>query len=67
MAETDYDRYRDRYEDDLDRALAFSGKRHEFFTRAKADELLRLARNYVGDLGRIDALDVGCGIGLTDR
>jgi SAM-dependent methyltransferase len=67
MAETDYDRYRDRYEDDLDRALAFSGKRHEFFTRAKADELLRLARKHVGDLGHIDALDVGCGIGLTDR
>jgi SAM-dependent methyltransferase len=67
MAETDYDRYRDRYEDDLNRALAFSGKRHEFFTRAKADELLRVARNHVGDPGHIDALDVGCGIGLTDR
>jgi SAM-dependent methyltransferase len=62
-----YDRYRDRYEDELDRAVGFSGKRHSFFTEAKASELLRLAERHLGDLGRVEALDVGCGIGLTDR
>jgi SAM-dependent methyltransferase len=62
-----YDRYRDRYEKDLDRAVGFSGKSHSFFTEAKATELLRLAEHHLGDLRRLDALDVGCGIGLTDR
>jgi SAM-dependent methyltransferase len=62
-----YDRYRDKYEKELDRAVGFSGKRHSFFTHAKAMELLRLAEQHLGDLHRLDALDVGCGIGLTDR
>jgi SAM-dependent methyltransferase len=62
-----YDRYRDHYEDELDRAVGFSGKSHSFFTEAKAMELLRLTERHLGDLRRLDALDVGCGIGLTDR
>jgi SAM-dependent methyltransferase len=67
MAHTDYDRYRDRYHEELDRAVSFSGATHDFFTRAKADELLRLVGRHLGDPARLDALDVGCGIGLTDR
>jgi SAM-dependent methyltransferase len=61
-----YDAIRDRYESELDRAVGFSGKQHAFFTEAKALELLRLARRHLGDPSRIDALDVGCGVGLTD-
>jgi SAM-dependent methyltransferase len=57
----------DRYREDLDRAISFSGRSHEFFALAKADELLRLARRHLGDPAGLDALDVGCGIGLTDR
>jgi SAM-dependent methyltransferase len=67
MAHTDYDRYRDRYSEKLDRAVSFAGTSHDFFTRAKAEELVRLARLYLGDQALLDALDVGCGIGLTDR
>ena len=62
-----YDRYRDRYEDELDQAVGFSGKTHAFFTEAKAAELLRLGERHLGDVRSVDALDVGCGIGLTDR
>jgi SAM-dependent methyltransferase len=62
-----YDRYRDSYEAELDQAVGFTGKRHAFFTEAKAAELLRIARRQLGDPGRVEALDVGCGIGLTDR
>lgn len=58
---------RDSYEAELDRAVGFTGKRHAFFTETKAVELLRLARRHLGDLSGLDALDVGCGIGLTDR
>jgi hypothetical protein len=45
MAHTDYDTYRDRYREELDRAVSFSGSSHDFFTRAKADELLKRARS----------------------
>jgi SAM-dependent methyltransferase len=67
MPHTDYDLYRNRYSDELDRAVSFSGATQEFFTRAKAEELVRLARRHLGDPAELDALDVGCGIGLTDR
>jgi SAM-dependent methyltransferase len=67
VARTDYDRYRDRYSEDLDQAVSFAGRSHDFFTRAKADELIRLARLHLGDPAGLDAVDVGCGIGLTDR
>jgi SAM-dependent methyltransferase len=63
----DYDQVRDRYERDLDRAVSFAGQQHDFFTRAKANELVRLARRHLGEPKRLDALDVGCGVGLTDR
>jgi SAM-dependent methyltransferase len=67
MARTDYDAYRHRYREELDRAVSFAGTSHEFFTRAKADELMRLARRHLDEPARLDALDVGCGVGLTDR
>jgi SAM-dependent methyltransferase len=55
------------YREALDRAVSFSGASHEFFARAKAEELLRLARGHLGDPARLEALDAGCGIGLVDR
>ena len=67
MDHTDYDQHRDRYREDLDRAVSFAGTSHDFFTRAKADELVRLARLHLGDPAGLVALDVGCGIGLTDH
>jgi SAM-dependent methyltransferase len=67
VTHTDYDRYRDRYSEELDQAVSFAGASHEFFTRAKAEELVRLAQRHLGDPARLEALDVGCGIGLTDR
>ena len=57
----------DHYREDLDRAVSFSGASHEFFARAKAEELLWLTRRHLGDPAGLDALDAGCGIGLTDR
>jgi SAM-dependent methyltransferase len=57
----------DRYRGDLDRAVSFSGASHEFFARAKAEELLWLTTRHLGDPAGLDALDAGCGIGLTDQ
>jgi SAM-dependent methyltransferase len=67
VTHTDYDRYRDRYREELDQAVSFAGASHDFFTRAKAEELVRLARMHLGEPTQLEALDVGCGIGLTDR
>jgi SAM-dependent methyltransferase len=67
MTHTDYDRYRDRYREELDQAVSFAGASHDFFTRAKAEELVRLTRRHLGDPALLEAVDVGCGIGLTDR
>jgi ubiquinone/menaquinone biosynthesis C-methylase UbiE len=61
-----YDEFRDRYVDDLDAAVGFSGKDHAFFTRRKATELLELAERHVAAAHTLNVLDVGCGIGLTD-
>jgi SAM-dependent methyltransferase len=57
----------ERYREALDRAVSFSGASHEFFARAKAEELLRLAHRHLGDPAGLKALDAGCGIGLTDQ
>jgi len=55
------------YRQELDRALAFTGAGHELPARARADQLIRIATRYLGEPATLDALDVGCGIGLTDR
>lgn len=63
----DYDEIRDRYADELERAVAFSGQGVRFFTELKARALLDVAERRLGDPAGLDVLDVGCGIGLTDE
>jgi SAM-dependent methyltransferase len=55
----------DRYREDLDRAVAFTGADHRFVARARAAELVHVARRLLGDPAGLDVLDAGCGIGLT--
>jgi SAM-dependent methyltransferase len=55
----------DRYREDLDRAVAFTGLDHRFFAGARAGELVHLAARHLGDPRELDVLDAGCGIGLT--
>jgi SAM-dependent methyltransferase len=47
--------------------VAFSGRDAEYFTQMKARALVELARRRVGDPATLTALDVGCGVGVTDR
>jgi SAM-dependent methyltransferase len=62
----EFDRYETSYEHDLDDAIGFAGQEHEFYVEAKVRRLLRLARRRLGSRP-LHVLDVGCGVGLTDR
>ena len=62
----DFDRFGDTYERDLDEVVRFSGQDADFFSRVKARRLLSLVGRHVGNPRDLSALDVGCGIGLTD-
>ena len=64
---SEFDSDGDGYREAVDRSIAFSGADHEFFTRAKARELLRTAARRLGDPRQISVLDIGCGPGETDR
>lgn len=56
-----------RYEEMVEHSIAFGGREHAFYLRAKATALLDLARRRLGDLSRLSVLDVGCGSGALDR
>jgi len=61
-----FDRHASGYEAAIAKAIAFAGQPHERYVEAKVRRLLHLARRHLGE-GPLDALDVGCGLGLTDR
>jgi predicted TPR repeat methyltransferase len=61
----EFDRFDQTYEAELDDAISFAGREHEFYVDAKARRLLELARRRLGDRP-LRVLDVGCGVGLTD-
>lgn len=62
----EFDRYSDSYREAVEESIAFAGADLDVYTRAKAEELLELA-GCVGPPHRLAFLDVGCGIGDTDR
>ena len=57
----------DSYAEAVQRSIDFIGQDHETFTRRKALHLLDLTQRRLGDPSRLAGLDVGCGVGLTDR
>jgi SAM-dependent methyltransferase len=64
-AGTEFDRYRETYEAAVEDAIGFAGQEHAFYVEAKARRLVELARRRLGPRPP-RALDVGCGVGLTD-
>src|SRR6266550_5973957 len=62
-----FDRYNDSYRKEVEQAIGFCGQDLDFYARIKAGALLELTRKYVGDPRKLDFLDIGCGIGVTDR
>jgi 2-polyprenyl-3-methyl-5-hydroxy-6-metoxy-1,4-benzoquinol methylase len=62
----EFDRYRYTYRDQVQRSIRFSGQDVGFFTDVKARLLSEIAGRHVGRTSELAALDVGCGVGLTD-
>jgi SAM-dependent methyltransferase len=63
----DFDHHADTYRDDVGTAISWSGKDVDYFAAGKADLLVALAQRRLGDPARLRALDIGCGVGVTDR
>ena len=59
----EFDAYNQTYDAAVNSALSFSGLKVDFFTRAKAQYIVRVLAEQLGDISRLDLLDVGCGIG----
>lgn len=64
---TAFDDHADDYRDAVRRSIAFSGVEQRVFTRRKVRHLLDVVRRQLGPTEDVRALDVGCGVGLTDR
>jgi SAM-dependent methyltransferase len=63
----DFDHHADTYREDVENSIGWSGKNVDYFAEGKADLLVELAGRRLGDPAKLRALDVGCGIGVTDR
>jgi SAM-dependent methyltransferase len=66
QASSEFDRYSDSYREAVEESISFCGADLDFFTRAKVRKLLELSK-IAGSPGELSFLDVGCGIGDTDR
>jgi SAM-dependent methyltransferase len=66
VAISEFDTYKDRYRDEVQKAIAFSGTDVDYYTDVKAAALLDICQRHVGGPGDLEVLDVGCGIGLSD-
>ncbi len=64
---TEFERHKDTYRQEIQKSISFIGQGLDFFTQVKVDCLLDLTRRYVGAPPRLKILDVGCGVGITDR
>lgn len=65
----EFDEFKDSYGDEIDSAIGFSGKDHDFFTKVKAGYLNEIITGdrAPGDEGQsqpLRILDIGCGHGL---
>lgn len=63
----EFDRFRNTYEDELNRAVAFAGQDADVYMQTKVEALLQLTWEEVGDPAQLDFLDVGCGVGAAER
>ncbi|MCK1721269.1 class I SAM-dependent methyltransferase [Bradyrhizobium sp. 141] len=59
----DFDGWADSYEEMVNQAVAFAGRKHVFYINVKREHILRLAQRYFTHLKSLNVLDLGCGVG----
>lgn len=62
----DFNKFAHSYTSEVDRVTAFAGKNQDYYAKIKAKLILELAHKRFGTLANVNALDVGCGVGITD-
>jgi SAM-dependent methyltransferase len=67
LGKVDFEKHKDIYLEEVQNSISFISKDVDFFTEVKARQLRELAQKYMGKPSDLKVLDVGCGIGLTDR
>jgi SAM-dependent methyltransferase len=61
-----FDQFAHDYTEKVQEAITLPGVKHEFFTEVKVKHILRAAE-WLGPVSSLSFLDVGCGVGETDR
>jgi SAM-dependent methyltransferase len=64
---TEFDTVAGSYAESVQSSISFARKEHAFFTRRKVESLLGMVRRHLGDPARVEALDIGAGVGETDE
>jgi ubiquinone/menaquinone biosynthesis C-methylase UbiE len=64
MSVPEFDLYVKEYAQEIDNVIGVFGKKQEFFTRHKADSLLKAFAGLGQDVSKLRVLDVGCGTGM---
>jgi len=67
MDKVDFDKFHQSYEDEMSKVLAVGGQSHDFYMQVKVDRMLDYVVQEVGAPDTLRFLDVGCGVGLTDK
>ncbi|MBS1846910.1 MAG: methyltransferase domain-containing protein [Actinobacteria bacterium] len=62
-----FDQYAESYGDVVNQSIAFAGADVDYFAARKAEDLLAMTTRLLDAPERLGALDVGCGVGVTDR
>jgi SAM-dependent methyltransferase len=62
-----FDRYAETYSREVEQAISFGCQGVDFYTQRKVEHLLTATRPLLGPPEGLAVLDVGCGVGLTDR
>ena len=62
-----FDEYGETYDDAMKKSIGFMGQNHDYYTVAKVDRILDVIQRHLGDPRHQRVLDVGCGVGKTDR
>jgi SAM-dependent methyltransferase len=59
--------YVETYQKEIQSSINFIGQDVDFFIKLKADLIKSIAEKFFGNIEAIKVLDIGCGVGLTDR